>query len=56
MTLKPCTSCKTPQTTKTVIKIGRDSIGLYLNCAKCDSTFIIRKKNWKEILKKEYGD
>lgn len=50
MTLKKCPCCKAVQTTKNVIKIGQDEIALYFNCATCDSTFLVRRKNWKQIL------
>ncbi len=53
MKLKNCTGCKAPQTTKTAAFLGRDVVALYFNCKKCDSTFMMRSKNWKEKLDQE---
>lgn len=48
MTLKTCKTCGKVQTTKNAKYIGKDLIALYFNCTNCQSTFIIRRKNWKE--------
>lgn len=58
MTLKKCTSCNKVLTTKNTVFKGRDDVALYFNCThiingqKCDSTVILRSKNWKAILMK----
>ncbi len=53
MTIKKCTCCKRLMTTKNAIKIGRNELAIYFNCRNCDSTVILRAKNWKEIMFKE---
>lgn len=56
MTLKPCPNCKKPQTTKTAIKKcwkrDKRDVCIYFDCASCRSTFVLRAKNWKELLSK----
>lgn len=47
MTLKNCPCCKLKQTTKNAIKKDRDEYALYFNCKNCQSTFIIRFKDWE---------
>ncbi len=56
MTLKKCPSCQVTQTTKNCIPKGRDpeDIALYFNCKVCQSTFILRRKNWKELSKAKW--
>lgn len=51
MTLKMCPCCKLKQTTKNSVKKGRDQFALYFNCKNCNSTFVIKAKNWEVILK-----
>lgn len=41
MKLKVCPSCKTQLTTKNVYSIGRNQVGLWLNCKKCNSTILL---------------
>lgn len=59
MTLHKCAKCQNMATTKTVKPKGRNEMGLWFNCTRivdgkvCDGTFILRVKNWRQILKKE---
>jgi transposase-like protein len=53
MTLKNCPGCKVLQTTKNAKKDGRNVFGLYFTCKSCQSSFLIRVKDWKKFLLKE---
>lgn len=59
MTIKVCPSCKSLITSKNCVKKGRNEMGLHFNCTailadgkKCDSTVLLRVKNWKELILK----
>lgn len=49
MKVKVCTCCKKQLTTKNTKKIGRNELGLWLNCKECDSTVLLPNK--KLVLK-----
>jgi hypothetical protein len=53
MTLKKCPCCKKIVTSKTAEKKGRDELALYFNCKNCQSTFILRAKNWEKRIQLE---
>jgi DNA-directed RNA polymerase subunit RPC12/RpoP len=44
MTVKQCSCCKKQLTTKDVYSIGRNEIGLWINCKHCKSTLLLKPK------------
>jgi transposase-like protein len=54
MKLKQCPCCSNPQTTKTALFLGRNLFGLFFTCKTCLSTFVVKNKNFKEDMNKEY--
>lgn len=62
MTLKICPKCKQVNTTKTAQYQGRDNVALHFRCSLldsnevCDGNFILRAKNWKQIITKMHKE
>ena len=44
MNIKKCPCCKKQLTTKNTVSIGRNAMGLWLNCKDCLSTILLAKK------------
>ena len=47
MKIKHCNCCNKHKTTKEVVKIGRNELGLWVNCRQCNSTMLLVKKEDK---------
>lgn len=50
MKFKKCSCCQKELTTKEIRKIGRNEIGLWVNCKYCESTMLLRPKKLKEAV------